>query len=471
MVVPTSADELRLLIQQGEGRSLEFKRSTAELETAIRTLSAFANEDGGTVLIGVAPDGRVVGAQIGANTLEEIAGRLTRTTDPVLYPRIERVTIDHRDVIAMAVESSPNRPHLASGKAWKRVGRSTVAMSRDEYDRLLAARRDVEFDAEPLDEAGVEALDEARARWYLDRAARERGIPVDLGLGWLDNLERLDVLRRRDGCVVPTAAAVLLFGRAPQTLFPHAVVRCARFEGTVPLNFISRRDLGGTLPEQIDGALAFVREHTRVAARISGFERREIAEYPSVAIREAVANAVAHRDYALRGDEVRLAIFDDRIEVQSPGLLPRPLTLRGLGQEHVLRNRRLAQLLFNIRYIENWNTGIHRMRAAMRAHGLPEPAFEELGHSFRVRFTGPGDRILDLVPEEGVTDLRTAGLNDRQVEALRLMVNEREEMSNERYRSLFDVAARTALRDLEGLVERGLAARRGTRRSTRYVAG
>lgn len=463
-------EDVGRLVEQGEGQSLEFKRSTAELEQAIRTLAAFANQDGGTVLIGVAPNRRVTGAQVGSTTLEEIAGRLTRMTDPVIYPRIERVTVDGRDLIVVSVDASPNRPHLAGGRAYKRIGASTVAMSRDEYERLLLDRRGAAFDAQPLSDLGVEALDEARATWYLRRAAQERGIPIDFSVDWVANLERLGVLRHQDGRAVPTAAAVLLFGQDPQQVFPQAVVRCARFQGTTPLNFISRREVGGSLTEQIDGALHFVREHTRLAAKISGFERREITEYPEVAIREALANAVTHRDYALRGDEVRVAIFDDRLEVQSPGLLPRPLTLRSLGQEHVLRNRLVAQLLFNVRYIENWNTGIHRMRQAMRAHGLPEPAFEELGHSFLVRLTGPGDRILELVPEEGVTDLRGLGLNERQLEALRLMVNERQEMTNERYRSLFGVAARTAVRDLEALVRLGVVVRQGARRGVRYVA-
>jgi len=202
------------------------------------------------------------------------------------------------------------------------------------------------------------------------------------------------------------------------------MVRLARFQGTSPLNFIDRLDCSGTLPEMIDEAERFVRRNTSVAARITGFERREITEYPYPAVREAIANAVAHRDYWRRDVEVRVSVFADRIEVTSPGRLPAPLTLGTLGEEYALRNRLIAELLFNIRYIERWNTGILRMRRWMRERGLPEPVFEEIGHTFRVTLHGPGDRILDLIPEEGVTDLRALGLNERQIEALRTMVNE-----------------------------------------------
>jgi predicted HTH transcriptional regulator len=106
----------------------------------------------------------------------------------------------------------------------------------------------------------------------------------------------------------------------------------------------------------------------------------------------------------------------------------------------------------------------------MRAHGLPEPVFEEIGQTFRVTFQGPGERILDLIPEEGVTDLRELGLNERQIEALRLMVNEGKELTNHRYREMFGITDRSALRDLKGLVAAGQAQRVGKGRSVRYVA-
>jgi ATP-dependent DNA helicase RecG len=141
-----------------------------------------------------------------------------------------------------------------------------------------------------------------------------------------------------------------------------------------------------------------------------------------------------------------------------------------LGDEHVLRNELIAQLLFNIRYIERWNTGVERMRRQMREHGLREPVFEEVGQTFRVTFYGPGEDILDLIPEEGVTDLQELGLNERQVEALRLMVNEGEEMTNRQYREMFDISYRTAARDLNDLVDTDQARQIGKGRSTRYVA-
>ena len=167
---------------------------------------------------------------------------------------------------------------------------------------------------------------------------------------------------------------------------------------------------------------------------------------------------------------MRVSIFADRIEVQSPGRLPSPLTVSTLGDEHVLRNHLIAELLFNIRYIERWNTGILRMRRWMREHGLQEPVFEEIGQTFRVTFYGPGDNILDLIPEEGVTDLRELGLKERQIEALRLMVNEGRVFTNREYCQQFGISIPTAARDLRKLMEAGQITRLGRGRSTRYVA-
>lgn len=161
-------------------------------------------------------------------------------------------------------------------------------------------------------------------------------------------------------------------------------------------------------------------------------------------------------------------------------------TLPGRVGRRGVHHRRLSQRrgrytlvnLMRLGYIEQFGTGIERIRRAMRAHGLPEPHFEAGPGWFRVTFPGPGEHIPGLIPEEGVTDpsassgqaLRALGLNARQIEALRLMVNEGKELTNQRYREQFQVAANTALRDLERLVQTGWVKRVSHGRATKYVA-
>ena len=218
--------------------------------------------------------------------------------------------------------------------------------------------------------------------------------------------------------------------------------------------FIDRATLEGSLPELIDDTELFVRKNTRAAAKVIDFERINIPEYPYAAIREAVANAVAHRDYSFSSAVVRVMIFDDRVEVESPGRLPKGVDIKHLEGRHVPRNETIAQLLYDIGYIEKFGTGIRRMREEMRAHGLQEPLFREDGEFFKVTFYGPGEKILDLAkPQRGV-DLKEMGLNDRQIEALRLMINEKQIFTNRRYRNVFKVTNKTAATDLNFLVKK-----------------
>jgi predicted HTH transcriptional regulator len=283
----------------------------------------------------------------------------------------------------------------------------------------------------------------------------------------------LNALRAVDDRLAPTMAAVLMFARDPQQFAPQSTVGLARFPGTTrgTTQIVDRADVTGDLAEIIDRAEAFVRRNTRIASKIYHAQRMEITEYPYPAIREAIANAVIHRDYWQSGSRVQVAIYADRIEIESPGGLLPPITVETLGQTPpVWRNPDLAGLLYRLGYIEQFGTGIDRMRRDMRGHGLPEPRFEGGSGWFRVIFPGPGEHILDLIPEEGITDLHALGLNDRQIDALALMVNEGVTMTSSGYQRRFGVARNTASRDLTGLVKTGWVLQDGVRKGTRYRA-
>lgn len=462
-------EEVRALISHGEGQRLEFKRSLAELETGVRAAAAMANTDGGHVLFGVRDNGTILGVHIGAQTRERVVQAITDNTDPTLYPSVEYVDLDGKTVIVVTVTRSDNRPHLVRGRAYRRVGAADVQMSRAEYERLLLQRRQVEFDRQFVGGVTYADLDEAKLAWYIRQRTEQRGVRAP-ATSPQETLVNLGALVEEGGELVPTKGGLLFFGRDPQRFIPHSEVRIARFKGPTMGHFIDSADLRGTLPEMIDEAERFIRRNTRVAAKVVGFKRREIGEYPYEAVREAICNAVCHRDYFMDGSTVRIMIFDDRIEVNSPGPLPPGVTVENIDRKHVLRNKLIANYLYDIYYIEKWGTGITKMRRLMQGHGLAEPVFEELGSFFAVTFYGPGEKILDLIPEEGVVDLRALGLNERQIEALRLMVNEGRELSNKEYRETFGISRPTAARDLRKLVETGWVQEIGKGRSLRYAA-
>lgn len=460
-------EEIRTLISQGEGQRLELKRSLAELETGVRAAAAMANTDGGHVLFGVRDDGTILGVEIGAQTRERVVQVITGNTDPTLYPSVDYKDLNGKTVIVVTVPRSEDRPHLVQGRAYKRVGAADVQMSRVEYERLLLQRQQVDFDHQLVKGATYSDLDEAKLEWYIRQRAERRDVRIP-ATSPRETLINLGALVEEEGELAPTKGGLLFFGRDPQRFIPHSEVRIARFKGAGMGHFIDSADLQGTLPEMIDEAERFIRRNTRAAAKVVGFKRREISEYPYEAMREAICNAVCHRDYLMDGSTVRIMIFDDRIEVNSPGSLPPGVTVKNIDRKHVLRNKLIANYLYDIYYIEKWGTGIIKMRRLMHEHGLTEPVFESLDSFFAVTFYGPGQEILDLIPEEGVIDLRELGLNERQIEALRLMVNEKRELNNKEYREMFNVANRTASRDLIQLVSTGMAQQVGQGRNIRY---
>lgn len=225
--------------------------------------------------------------------------------------------------------------------------------------------------------------------------------------------------------------------------------------------------------KRMDEVEIFFKRNTRLASKIVEFKRVDIPEYPYEAIREAVINAIAHRDYTRRGAPIIVSIFDDRVEISSPGGLLPGLDIRNLEGRHETRNKKICEIFHQTLDMEKFGTGIGKMKRLMKEHGLSKPNLAEEGNFFVVKFYGAGEKILDLVPsvpKERQIDLRELGLNDRQIEALRLMVNEKKVISNKEYVKQFNVTRKTALRDFKVLENLRYVKAEGTTRDRKYKA-
>lgn len=462
-------EQLHKLIAQGEGQQVEFKKSVAELDKVIQALAAFANTNanGGCVLIGVVDKGKIKEVVIGKETIKKIADKISAHTDPLLYPKIEVVKRSgNKGIIVITIDGSSNKPHLAFGRAYKRVGSTTTRMTRDEYERLLLARHEnkFQFDCQICEGATLEDIDEEKVRWFLRKAKVERNLDIDPATPVKETLERLQLLKEDR----LTNAAILLFGNDPQRFFLQVRIRCARFKGNVAIDFLDMKIIDGNIIDQVDNAEKFILSHIKKAAKVVMFKREEVWEYPPDALREAIVNAVCHRDYDSPGN-VKIAVFDDRVEITDPGALPEPLTPRMLKQNHesIPRNRLIANAFFLIKNIEQWGKGTNKIVQWCVEHGLNEPDFEEIGGGFLVKFYAPED-LLSLIPEKGKIDLKELGLNERQIEALRLMVNEGEVFTNKKYREKFNVSNKTAATDLNQLVKSRQITSQGKGRSIKY---
>lgn len=231
------------------------------------------------------------------------------------------------------------------------------------------------FDEQPMPELDSEAIDFRAASESF--AGRRKLVKRDL--------ETLRLVTAHQGRKVPTVGGMIPFGRDREGHFPDAWIQAGRFAGTNRANILDSAELRQLPVDAIEAAIAFVEKHTLRRAAIGKVYRTDHWTFPRVAVREAVINAVAHADYASRGAPIRVALYDDRLEVENPGILPFGLTVddleRGVSK---LRNRVIGRVFHELGLVEQWGSGVQRMIAACTEAGLPPPRFEEIGTRFRV---------------------------------------------------------------------------------------
>lgn len=382
------------LLKQPEGKTLEFKRELAAPDGALKTIVAFANTAGGTLLVGVENrSARVRGVPEPLDLEERIANLVSDHIAPRLVPQIEVLRWRSTQVLAVQVHPSPGRPHYLKREGldtgvYVRVGSTNRRADRELIEELRRFARGVAYDEQPMPDLDSEALD--------FRAASESFASIRR-IGRRD-LETLRLLTDYQGRKVPTVGGVLLFGRDRAHHFPDAWIQVGRFLGTDRSRIVDRDEIRSASVRAVEEAIAFVQKHQLHGAEIGAVRRRERWSLPPVAVREAVINAVAHADYAQRGAPLRIAIFDDRLEVENPGLLPFGLTVEDLPHGvSKLRNRVIGRVFHELGLIEQWGSGVQRMTRACHEAGLAAPVFQEMGTRFRVTLASAriGPRVLD----------------------------------------------------------------------------
>jgi ATP-dependent DNA helicase RecG len=478
-------EQLSEVLRDGPSPRIAFVAAKSSRKRIAETLAAMANASGGLVLFGVSARGSVQrdNDPDALRALADAAGLLT--DPPLILPHPQTVNTDDGPVVALEVP--PGLPYIYSlhGLYLTRVDSEETEELQDdnrqlttnELRRLLLDRGDSGFESQLVPGATLADLDEERVYRYLDQlsfvavddipqALLARGCvgygiaaPLTQSTGTRDGGKKVELL--------PTVAGMLLFGRNPQQFLRSAEVICVRYAGEEMGDEFVRQDIGGTLGDQIRQAEAFVVSNVRRGVKIRGLQREDTAEYRIAVVREAIVNAIAHRDYAVRGEGIRLLMFNNRLEVYSPGRLPGHVTLDNLVDERYSRNESVVSVLSDMGYIERLGYGIDRMIATMREYGLPAPSFEETPAGFKV--TLQSARVEMAAVDLPAHQLDTLPLNERQHQAL-AYVHTNGRITNSEYQQLTpDVSAETIRRDLADLVDKNILLRIGEKRATYYI--
>ena len=358
------------LIKSGESETVEFKKSTGEWKEIIETISAFANTKGGIILVGIDKKKKICSVSVGKGTVEDLTNKILNNTEPKIYPEIGIQTLNKKKVIYIKTEAYPYDVVLSFGKPFKRVGKNTVRMSKDEYKRrvLEIHKRELYFDGQICPEASFSDIEEKKVKEFLRKARNRRRLDIDESLSMEEILRKLKLLKGND----LTNACVLLFGKNPQDFFIQAGVKCIRFKGTnITADMLDFKDIEGDLFQQVKEVEKFIFRNIKLEAWIEDrkLERQERWEYPPEAIREALVNAIVHRDYRSRG-KVQVRIYDDRIEFWNPGKLPEGWTIETLKQEHTSEpfNPLIFKMFFWVGEVEEVGSGTNKIVSLSLIH-------------------------------------------------------------------------------------------------------
>lgn len=390
--------ELLELIRNGESSGLEFKRDDIRPEDLAKHLCALANLEGGHVLLGVEDDGTISGLTRAAGEAEEWVMNICRGDHlrPPVIPYWETIAVDDRVAGVVSLPADlPDKPYKAKrGRSWQvfiRRGRTSVEASREEEARLYQASGLVRYDVRPVAGTSLADLDLRRLRAYFE-IVREQDAPEEPD-DWELLLVNTDFMVEDRGRRIATVGGILLFGQNPNRWLPQAGITAIAYEGN-EREYATREDArlrtpiaplvdaAGEIEDRglIDQAIDFVNRNIGHAAELEGGRRQDRADYPSEAVREAIVNAVAHRDYTIAVADIEIGVFTDRMEIISPGRLPNTVTVEKMRSGYrATRNELVKEVLRDYRYVDARGLGVPRkiVRLMREINGTDSDLIEE----------------------------------------------------------------------------------------------
>ncbi len=439
--------EMKDIIKKGETQRMEFKVNS---DNVGEDICAFANTNDGIILIGVNDDKNIAGVKNIKRAEEEIAN-IAHSCDPPA-----RVIINKKkDVLIVKVKKS-DMIHSFKSIVYIRVGSTDKPLSMHEVLELGHKLGKIEFDSQICERATLKDINKEKVKWYLEQREKSRNISKEIKIS-------IKKLEQNIGAAVenkPTNSGILFFGEYPQKFLPNARLRVVKFKGTkVTHPTLDTANCEGTIWEMINTAEDFIRKNIRLLGvrTEKSFRREDKFEYPIKALREAIINALIHRNYFERGD-VRVFIFDNRIEIINPGSFPEGVTPR--NPKHKPVNENLCQLVYDTGFIEKYGSGIYMMKSLCKKWGNKEPYYELHPVETKITFESP-------IKEPTFVEIETR-LSNRQKKAIEY-VKKKGAITNREYREINYVSNRVAFEELSDLIEKEILVKKGGGRSVCYV--
>jgi len=443
-------EELKILIEKRESQELEFKQKPSE--SIGNSICSFANTNNGIVLVGVSDKGEITGCN---KKHEQQIANIAHTCKPSIYPKIEKIKIDNKLVFVVKVKKSDST-YSCKNIAYKRVGTHDKPLSPEEVIQHAKDSGKIRFDSQVCEGAGLEDIDKKKVEWYLKQRETARNISRKTKIPAKKLLQNIKALHNNQ----PTNAGILFFGKFPQKFLPNARLRVVRFKGTKVIHpTLDTANCEGTIWEMISTAEDFIRKNIRLLGTRTerSFRREDKFEYPIRALREAIINALIHRNYFETGD-VRIFIFDNRVEIINPGTFPKGVTPK--NPRHKPVNEILCQLIYDVGFIEKYGSGIYMMRELCKKWGNKEPYYRLHPVETKIIFES-------RIKEPTFIEIEDK-LNNRQRRSVEY-VKRKGGITNREYREINSVSNRVAFEELSDLTEKEILIRRGKGRSIYYV--
>lgn len=415
-------DELKKIVAQGESDTLELKKSTSLLPSASETTCAFLNGKGGIVLIGVTDAGKILGQNVTDHTRQEVANHIAKLEPPAQAKLdIEYVAIgDNKYVIVINIYAGNHKPYTYDGRAFMRNQTVTTRMSQQRYEQLIVERGHLnhKWDEQPAVGLDIKSLDAQEIRRTVQSGIHEGRIAVEVQKYSIKNiLHYLELLYNEE----ITNAAVVLYAKKIPSLYSQCEIKMTRYRGNRKLDdFIDSKHFIGNAFKILSEANYFIMRHLPVASFFEPdkWKRIDKPALPVMAIREALINAVTHRDYTVHSASIALDIYNDRLELWNNGTLPSQLQLQDLKKQHSSfpRNKKIASVFRASGWVEKAGVGTVRMAEECRELGVPEPMFEQYSCGLSVTF-----KFKEPIGVSVTSKLPTHELNARQKAILEII--------------------------------------------------